>query len=126
MFSIADKTGQTITNVQETAPRRGEIRPSESVIPGTPKSLHVDLYATVNGVEQRVYGYGVGMMDRKLAERLVRAWEAKAFHRVLVLRPYAACADVKPATHFISPDEKCADYAPLGRRLNADLTRLGF
>jgi hypothetical protein len=95
----------------ETAPRRFSLtRLTEHVV--------VELYATVDGKEYRAYGYSVGMA-KPLADRLGNAWVAKAIGRELYIAPRVASV----GGFFIQ--SKTIDM-PLGRKLNADLKRVGF
>ena len=100
----------------ETAPRIAK------VIKDVDGSLDVELFATVNGEEARVLGYCLNREDLKLAVRLGNAWKARAFFKVLRISPYSPLANLPADQGHVSS----TDYAPLGRRLNADLKLLGY
>jgi len=83
----------------------------------------VELFATIDGTEYRVMGYGLRSTDQNLANRLGRAWTAKAFYKKLVVKP---CNRKHAPGQFYVECPTRGDYMPLGRMLNADLKRLGF
>ena len=101
---IATETGERTTALLETPPEGG---------------LHilVNLYANVGGTEYVAYQYGIKQSHMQLALRLCAAWKAKALAPVLVIMPRAVGGFFVTSNH--------ADM-PLGRRLNADLKKVGF
>ena len=84
----------------------------------------MELYATLNGEEGRVLGYGLRLTDQKLADRLGRAWTKCAFWTKLTVHPYNPSVG-KPDEGYIDTTD-VPGYFPSGRVLNADLKRLGY
>jgi hypothetical protein len=101
----------------ETGPRDGYVELGDG-------DLLVDLYAEVNGEREVVLRYGLATQHRSLADRLVKAWRGKAFFRTLALKEFSPSVG-RTGEGFLTCGTR-GDYAPLGRKLNADLRRLGY
>lgn len=86
-------------------------------------SLTVELFATVEGSEYRVAGYGLKPKHKALANRLGSAFVAKAIGKELFMHRRAAeiVREKNVPEFYVSTHS-----LPLGRTLNADLRKVGF
>lgn len=111
---------QNETQVVVETSRRAEIVTAPDA-DGTVTST-VTLFATIEGVEYRVYAYGVGLKNRKLAVRMADAWSAKAVGGKLFLHTRTDAEVIARAGLLYATVENM----PLGRHLSADLKKVGF
>jgi hypothetical protein len=87
-------------------------------------SVSIDLYATIDGTEYRVSGYGVKANHMALAQRLGNARVAKAIGRNLMLvRRDVAIVRANNVPEWYAWYE---GFMPMGRTLRADLNKVGF